>query len=191
MISKATDGFACYRCFRVRPRSKFTKSKSTRHYARDVDRHIRHCIDCGIADGKYRSGTIFSVVPKYHSRGRRMEDHMMICPACHSPGRMSRFTSCLTCCAQMDELDWDPDELELVRQGFRWVPCGMCCVSQLVMNPDLCESCVGATRKLRKDAKDEEVRQRFAVKIERKGPGRRRDLAEDEEVGLADALWLQ
>ncbi|KAK5717622.1 hypothetical protein LTR17_015975 [Elasticomyces elasticus] len=62
------NGFACYSCYRVRPREKFAVRQTTKHNAKESpnDRDSatgcgRFCLDCGIEKGVYRGGTRLSI----------------------------------------------------------------------------------------------------------------------------------
>jgi hypothetical protein len=62
-----TDGFACFSCFKVLDKSKFARNQTERQRAKSSYSylhlgHRRCCMDCCLALGIYKPGTIIHIV---------------------------------------------------------------------------------------------------------------------------------
>ncbi|KAK4614123.1 hypothetical protein CLAFUW4_08995 [Fulvia fulva] len=210
VVRLTENNYACYRCYRVRPRTKFSLQMTKNFCAKETEKTFlsliyRYCIDCGLADGKYRPGMTLSVTTDEirDCRGNRdgakpiitcKKLPLIVCRVCKeiSPYEIHlharRCRECLNGTAR-----WMANcRHEDVKRGLAKVKCLNCEAIQLVLDPGLAckHQCFEHARMCRKDWKDQQRHQKQMSKRERKAFGPGEELLEDDGEGLADVAWL-
>ncbi|KAK5119299.1 hypothetical protein LTR85_007655 [Meristemomyces frigidus] len=119
VFTTLADGYACFSCYRVRPKSAFSQKQSARNQAKSSGRygeigHTRFCLDCGIKNFFYKPGAIVKVVmgedmivqgglcEKYLDAGLRMS-----CGTCRAFTAYKELEAHVQC---HDCYDWPFDE---------------------------------------------------------------------------------
>lgn len=98
VISWASNAFACYCCFRVRPQKCFSTRQTTRARSKISPRDgragaKRFCLECGIEKAYYRAETrIILVEQEYFSDHKRLDPDIQECFFCTACSRLQAST---------------------------------------------------------------------------------------------------
>lgn len=145
-IFTRTNDFACFNCFRVLPREKFSRSKTVRGYSKSsAGKHsrLRYCLECGMRDSKYPAGTVLenviSEVMYLDGKNFVVEhdcDQLLLCQLCNAFNvcqQMSPPGRCSTCKTYGRISPASRPNASC--RGKITVRCGACNVVQIVRDP--------------------------------------------------------
>ena len=203
-----SNGFACYRCYRVRPQSKFSRSMITRKASkqRHHDEH-RFCIDCGLEGREYNPEitTLQVITDEWRdSRGAVKEvgvewREMMPCQGCNQVCMYEVLASAVRCMQCHNEHDDGGEDIghssqswSAAMRGLMTIERDECYAMQEVRDPYLkCRSCIETARRCRKDFKDQQQRLRQKSRRDAKRDVVGGHILECDGGLTMDSLWLE
>lgn len=136
-IRTATNGYACFRCYRVLPRRNFSRSKTERLYAKSILACFeRYCLDCGMRDSMYPPGTILERITceGWDMKHRRVQiienfDRLLVCKLCNTLGKYDELRPPGRCrvCISTTYINTLPGaRSEITQRGMLTVRCWAC-----------------------------------------------------------------
>jgi len=123
-VDEASNGFACFHCFRVLLQTRFSASQTERSKGKSDDSKTRVCLDCGTHKSICKPGGVVVVTRKDTGTADYYEQQteLFLCGECESFQAFSYLGECAPCKSEHGA----HEDLPINTQGRVLLACSVC-----------------------------------------------------------------